>query len=147
MTNASEPASISEDECLYRRVPKSLDWYQPGQSPPVTLLAFNPTKEDTTGLSMWCANSAEHPDFMTAAQVAQGRSSKGYVVAVLSVKTLRENGIRIVPRTEGFGPGHVELPDLTYENRRSDASMVMKRALSLAVIRVDDPHGSDQGVL
>jgi hypothetical protein len=141
MTNGSQPAPISDDEFLYRRIPKSQGWYQPDKSPPVNLSAFNPTEEDTSGLSMERANSLEHPEFMTAVQMAQGRSPRGYVVAVLLVKSLRELGVQIVPRTEGAGPGHVELPDLTYENRRSDASMQIKRVLSLAVIRVEDPLG------
>jgi hypothetical protein len=139
MTNGSQPGPISDDELLFRRIPKSTGWYAPGQSPLVNLLAFNPTEEDETGLSMERANSAAHPEFMTVDAAAQGRSPKGYVVAVLSVQTLRENGIQIVPRTEAAGPGHVELPDLNYANRRSDAAMEMKRILSRAVIRVEDP--------
>jgi hypothetical protein len=142
MTTGSQPAPapISDDEFLFRRIPKSTGWYKPGQSPPVNMLAFNPTDDDKTGLSLERAKSDQHPEFMSVAEmVAQGRSPKGYVVAVLSMRTLRENGIRVVPRTECAGPGHVELPDLNAANRKSDQAMAMKRALSLAVIRVEDP--------
>lgn len=93
------------------------------------------------------ANSKDHPEFMTAAQMADGPSPSGYVVAVLSVKTLREYGILIVPRTDGAGPGHVELPDLTYDNRRADASMEMKRILSRCVVTVEDPNAYNEGIL
>ena len=147
MTNGSHPEPIADDELLYRRVPKSTGWYDPARSPLVDLFAFNPTDDDMTGLSMERANSETHPDFLTAADVCKGRSPKGYVVAVLSVKTLREYGILIVPRTEGAGPGHVELPDLTYDNRRTDASMEMKRILSRCVVTVEDPNAYNEGIL
>jgi len=141
MTTGSQSAPLSDDELLYRRVPKSMGWYRPGQFPEVVDDAFHP-RNDTTGLSMERARSDEHPEFKSIEEMAQGPSPAGYVVAVLRVADLRKHGIRIEPRTEMAGPGHVELPDLNRDNRKSDQALTLKRILSLSVVRVEDPFPS-----
>jgi hypothetical protein len=66
------------------------------------------------------ANSSAHPEFLTAAQVARGRSREGYFIAVLRVADLRAAGIDVLPRPTENDPGHAELPGLNYADRKTD---------------------------
>jgi hypothetical protein len=50
--------------------------------------------------------------------------------------------VLIEPRTESAGPGHVELPELTYASRKSPRGKEVMRILSLAVLRVEEPGKS-----
>src|ERR1700693_5846313 len=111
MTNGSQGPTISDDELLYRRIPKSMKWYHPGEPVEVDDEAFRPHKvHDTTGLSLQRARSTEHSEFLSADEfAAQGRSESGYVIAVLSVENLRTQDIHIEPRPLEGNPGHVEL--------------------------------------
>jgi hypothetical protein len=108
MTTGPQPAPILDDEFLLRRIPKHLGWYHPGQIPLVDEQAFRPTDQDTTGLSLEREQSAGHPEFKSIEEAAQGSNPNGYLVAVLSVRELRSHGVRIEPRIENTGPGHVE---------------------------------------
>lgn len=85
---------------------------------PSTLLpppeAFNPRRDDTTGLSISRAR------YKTAEEAARGPSAQGYYVALLQAGRLRAAGIEVVPRPLPGDPGHSELPGLTYDQRKSD---------------------------
>jgi hypothetical protein len=139
MSAGPHPPPISSDEFLYRRVPKSRPWHHPGEALLVDDQAFRPIKTDTTGLSLERAKSADNPDFKSIEEAAIGPSPAGYVVAVLPVQELARNGVLIEPRTQGAGPGHVELPQLTYASRKTPAAIELMRILSRSVIRVEDP--------
>ncbi len=139
MSTGPQPKPLSDDELLFRRIPKSTEWYHPGEDVLVDEQAFRPSDSDTTGLSLERARSTENPEFMSAEQMATGSNPSGYVIAVLSVRDLLANGVAIEPRIEGAGPGHVELPELTRNSRSTSRGKELKRILSRAVIRVEDP--------
>jgi hypothetical protein len=140
MSAGPQPIPISDDEVLYRRIPKSTGWFQHEQTPPVDPQAFRPTSADTTGLSLERARSSANPEFKSLNDVAVGPSPHGYVVATLSVRDLRKNGVAIEPRTENAGPGHVELPHLRYDNRRDVKAKSLMNLLALLVLSVEEPQ-------
>jgi hypothetical protein len=140
MANGPQGPPISNDEVLYRRIPKSMNWHHPGEVVEVDDEAFRPHKvNDTTGLSFQRARSDDHPEFMSIEQAAFGPSPKGYVVALLSVGTLRKLGVQIDPRALEGNPGHAEIPQLNSHNRTSDEGVALMRLLAASVIRVVDP--------
>jgi len=120
MGDGAEP--IEDDECLYRRV--RLDYYDPKQADEPSPLAFHPRDYDQTGISVFRAK------YTTPELVAQNDRGKRYYVAVLRAGDLRAHGIHVVPRPEGHPSGHAEIPELTYENRRTDAAEEAKQLLA-----------------
>ena len=133
MGSGTEP--ITDDEIVYRRVSVKSGWYTPEKSPPLSPMAFNPRKDDTRGLSLVRAKSAED-----AAMSPRGQPC--YVVA-LKAGDLRAHGIEIVPRPLPDNPGHAEIPVLTYDNRRTDVAKGLK--LLLATKLCDDVLGPFRG--
>ena len=119
MGDGTEP--VGRDEFLYRRIPASTGWYSPtGLSP----RAFTPRPDDMTGLSL------VRSKYVSVEEAACGSGKSGYYVAVLSVAGLLDAGLHIVPRPLPDNPGHVELADQTYANRKSDASLALITALA-----------------
>ena len=116
--------AITDDELLYRRVPAKPNWYRPDQSPPLTPLAFKPTKDDVTGLSL------VREKYVTAKDAAKGRPGKSYCVAVLRTGDLRECGIEVAPDPLLDDPGHAEIRSLTCHNHRTDRGEKMKTLLA-----------------
>lgn len=114
MGDGREP--IEDDELLYRRVPEHPPFYDPATDPKPTPQAFRPHRKDTAGLSVYRAK------YKTPEQVAVNPRGKRYYVAVLRAGDLRDGGIEVVPRPESEDPGHAVLPQLTYENRQTDAA-------------------------
>jgi len=112
---------LDDDETVYRRIPVRQSGYDPGQDE-VKPEAFKPIKYDTTGLSVSRSRSKKNPNFFTVAEAARGTSSHGYYVASLSVGNLRSHGIKVVPKPLPENLGHAEIPNLTYENRKDEAS-------------------------
>jgi hypothetical protein len=130
-TDGTEP--ITEDEFLYRRIPVSQPWYD-ATSGRVDADAFRPTAADQTGLSLGRAKYLS-PE----AEAAKGRASKEYRVAVLRAVDLIRAGIIFAPRPLTGDPGHLEIPTLTYDNRKSDTARGMCLLLAKAVDHVDGP--------
>lgn len=120
MGDGTEP--VGRDELLYRRIPASTGWYSPagGLSP----RAFSPRPEDVTGLSFMRSK------YVSVEEAARGSGTSGYYVAVLPADKLVDSGLNLVPRPLPRNPGHVELADLTYANRKSDASLGIMTALA-----------------
>lgn len=137
MQPGSEP--IGDDELLYRRV--LLEHFDPSASPHPSPLAFRPTNEDTSGLSLSRAK------YTSVADAARGRAGKSYYVAAMRAGDLRAAGIEIVPKPRGGQPGHAEIPGLTRETR----STLEGKSLSLLLsqkhcIRVEGPfHSAGSG--
>lgn len=124
----SEP--IVDDELLYRRVPVSKGWYDAnGLSPE----AFDPRIDEVSGISVYRAR------FVSVEEVAQGKSKKGYWVAVLRTGDLRHHAMDVVPRPEPDDPGHAELPDLTCENRLTIRVQECKMLLAQLCLSVEGP--------
>ena len=134
MGDGTEP--IDDDELLYRRVP--LPYFDESNDLKPTRLAFQPRRDDTTGLSVSRAK------YKSIEQVAQNSRGKQYYVAVLRAGDLRAHGIVVEPRPKPpDDPGHVELPGLTYDHRRDDAVEEWKVLLAEKLcLRVEGPFPS-----
>lgn len=120
MGDDSEP--IEDEELLYRRI--QLVHFNPSEGQEPSPRAFHAGKRDKTGISMF------RKKFATVEDVARNDRGKRYYIAVLRAGDLCANGIKVVPRPQEDRPGHVELPGLTYENRKSDASEEAKQLLA-----------------
>jgi hypothetical protein len=114
MGDGTEP--IEDDELLYRRIPQQLPYYDPSEGSKPGPKAFRPRKDDKTGISVFRAK------YTTPKQVAMDGCSERYYVAVLCAGDIRANGLDVIPNVSGHAPGHAELPNLTYENRRTDVA-------------------------
>ena len=111
MSDGSEP--IADHEILYRRIPAASGFYDPLVDPSPSPLAFRPTTYDTTGLSL---SRAKYTDLD---QAGRGREGKRYYVAVLRAGELRRLGIEVVPKPLESDPGHCEIAELTFANRKA----------------------------
>lgn len=134
MSSSGRIDPIDDDELLYRRIPVSQGWYNPGECEHPHPKAFNPLEHDTSGLSV------SRQRFKSIEEASKGLSPKGYYVAILKAGELRHAGIEVVPKPLLEDPGHAELPSLTYENRRSDQSLTaMARLAEQLCISVEGP--------
>lgn len=122
---------IADNELLYRRIPAC--WYRPDDGY-IDPLAFRPNKLDVTGLSLGRASfhAAE-------AEAAKGRAGKKYFIAVVQASEVRKSGATVAPRPLEGDPGHAEIPELTYDARKTDFAERMIHAIRAAIIRVEGP--------
>ncbi len=102
MSDGSE--LIADHEIFYRRIPAASGFYDPLVDPRPSPLAFRPTKNDTTGLSL---SRAKYTALETA---GSGRDGKQYYVAVLRAGELRRLGMDVVPGRLRVIPGTVKSP-------------------------------------
>ena len=129
---------VGDDELLYRRIPASTGWYDPELDSAPSRLAFNPNMNDTSGLSLF---RAKHT---TLREAAEGQPGKAYYVATLRAGDLRKKRIEVRPKPLPHRPGHVELPGLTYQNRRSDQAQTWMYILAEQLcLRVEGPFPGD----
>lgn len=129
--NGTEP--LTDDELLYRRIPASQNWYTESVLSPE---AYRPhKKQDIDGLSLW---RAKHKSLEEVAH--EGRPGREYYVAVLRVADLREHGVQVVATANTGGVGHVSLPALNAENRRTPEARALKTLLARKLtLRVEGP--------
>lgn len=131
--DGNEP--IGDEEFLYRRIPVSMGWCNPTGASPISPLAFQPRDDEDTGISL-----VRGGQYCTVEQAGQGMAKKGYYVAVLPVKRLREHGIEVATRPTPEIPGHVELPGLNARNRDSDEAKSLSVLLATELcIRIEGP--------
>lgn len=130
MSLPGEHEAISDDEILYRRVPASKPWVQGGEVLPE---AFQPRREDTTGVSVFRKKFRELKD------AAVGPSKQGYYVLEMRAGDLRAAGIEIVPRVVDDLPGHAEIPSLAFQEPEGQTSL--KHRQLLAERLVVEVHG------
>jgi hypothetical protein len=127
-----EAESVADDELLYRRIPASTDWYDPGTGE-LDDQAFAPHKDrDLTGLSLYRAI------FKTIEETAAGQPGKSYYVATLRARDIRAAGIEIT-RDDPGDPGHVVLPSLNGTNRKDDRTLKLQRVLAGLPLSVSGP--------
>ncbi len=146
-----EGDQIDDDEILHRRISVKSKWYDKLKSPKPVQEAFKPhPTDDPDGLSLSRAKSSKHPLFLNAREFAAGgRSSDGYFIACLRVRDLRHHSIVIVaspiPDTD---PGHIHLPQLNSENRKSSEvkslSKLLADELTIEVLGPFPPSSSQQ---
>jgi isoleucyl-tRNA synthetase len=111
MSKAEPSVPLDDDEYLYRRIPVKPGWFQDGVVSPE---AFKPTKNDTTGLSL------ERAIFCSPEEAAaHGTNPSGYYIARLKAADIRMLGLDVVPKPSAQ-PGHAEVPELTFGNRKAD---------------------------
>lgn len=113
---------IEDDEILFRRVPLKL--YDRKAEPPVHRDSFRPREYDKTALSLYRAK------FQTAEDVGRTGTAKGYYVAHLRAGSIRRERMNVIPKPLESSPGHCEVEELNYANRRTDLSE--ERQLALA---------------
>src|SRR5437879_3703895 len=111
MTRSGQGDLVDNSEVIFRRIPKSMGWYDP-KTNVVRPEAFNPRDVDVIGISVY---RAKH---RSIEEVARGLSKHGYYVAVLEAGSLRAAGIEIRV-DDPDDPGHAILPDLRADNRDS----------------------------
>lgn len=132
MLDGSEP--IADHELLYRRIPAATGFYDPQVDPNPSPLAFRPTQQDTTGLSLTRAK------YKSLEQAARGREGKQYYVAVLRAGELRRLGMDVVPRPVADDPGHCEIAELSFANRKAMPFAEWQALLAEQLcLRVDGP--------
>jgi hypothetical protein len=136
--DGTEP--IADDELLYRRLPVSMDWYDPARCPIISPKAFRPRSDDETGLSIF-----RGLPYNTIEQAAFGPSKQGYYVAVLRAGDLRVAGIEVVPKPVPGVSGHAEITTINGANRDSDEARVMIEMLAHKLcLRVEGPFTSQK---
>lgn len=109
MRRATEENPVSDDEYVYRRVLRT--WYYGSELSArdrVDRQAFQPTKKDINGLSVYRASFVQ-PE-------ALDRDSAGdpgrYYVARLAVATIRELDLTVVPDPMQGLPSHALVPEI-----------------------------------
>ena len=131
---ADEP--IGDDELLLRRIPESQNWVTADRQI-VDPLAFRPRESDTTGLSFGRAKYTTLPQ-----EAAKGTLGRRFFVACLSVRLIRKNEMTVAPRPLIDDPGHAEVLELTFANRRSDRARELVQRLRDCIV---DVQGSFDG--
>jgi hypothetical protein len=126
---------IADEELLYRRLPVSMNWYDPASCPKLSPKGFRPRDDDDVGLSV----VRGHP-YNTPEEAAGGPSRKGYYLAVFRVIDLRENGIVVVPKPEPGIRGHAEITSINAANRDTEEGRKIIEALAHKLcLRVEGP--------
>lgn len=99
---------LHPDEIVYRRIP--FDYYpRPKQEPFPMIVAFRPTENDITGLSL---SREKHK---TIEKVAKGWPGKRYHVARMLVRDLNEIGLTVIADDLENNPSHAVIPELRRE--------------------------------
>lgn len=133
MDELAAEAPVADDELLYRRVPDSQNWVAP-DAKTVDPLAFRPRESDSTGLSLGRAKY-ETPE----EAAARGSKGRQFYIAVLSARRMRAAGIQIAPRPLASHPGHAEVLELTFDNRRTNRSRELVQRLRDCVVAIEGP--------
>jgi hypothetical protein len=117
---------VRPDEFVLRRIHKN--HCTPDRPRVVHLAAFRPSREDSTGLSVF------REAYVPAAQVAaSGRRAGEYVVVRLSVEALARLGLTVVPEEDPDGPpGHAVIPQLSFAEYERDKQRLKDVLLELA---------------
>lgn len=132
-----DPEPVADDELLYRRVPASMNWYDPATSQ-LSSQAFAPHKtRDATGISV------TRGKYKTLEETGRGRPGKSYYVACLNAGKLKQVGITVEPRPhvpDGYDLAHAELPGLNSSNRKAAQTLELQRVLVSLCDRIDGPY-------
>lgn len=136
MSEGLEP--IADHEILYRRIPAASGFYDPLVDSNPSPLAFRPTSQDTSGLSLSRAK------YKSLEQAGCGREGKQYYVAVLRAGELRRLGINVVPSPMPGDPGHCEIAELNFANRKGMPFVEWQALLAEQLcLRVEGPFPPD----
>lgn len=114
---------ITDEEILYRRIPVSQNYYDPATKD-LSPEAFHPRSFDDTGISVY------RKKYTPIEKAAIGRPGKSYYIGELHAGDIRKVGLVVRPSPRPNDSGHAEIPDLTYENRRTNQTLVFERRLA-----------------
>jgi hypothetical protein len=117
---------VGQDEFVLRRIHRN--HCQTDLPRVIHFAAFRPSHEDTRGLSVFRERS------VSAAQVAaSGRKPGEYFVARLSVQSLRDLGLTVVPDADASTlPGHALIPELALADYERDKPRLKDVLLELS---------------
>ena len=135
---------VDPDETVLRRIPEIAGYYDPSKAPPVGVVAFRPTPDDTDGLSFYLEKETS-----AAELIASGKPGKHYTVARMRAGDLYELGLHLIPDQQpGDLPGHLILPEgnlKTYNDpaQKHRVKEVCKNLSDLANKGLIDPGKAD----
>jgi hypothetical protein len=132
MSQGQDP--VSDDEQVLRRVHKS--HYDASLSVAIHFAAFRPSKQDTSGLSVF------REKYISAAEVAAAsRKPQECFVVRLLVSTLRDLKLSVIAEEDPVGlPGHAVIPELSVtaygeeKKRLKDILVELSRLASSAIV-------------
>src|SRR5579862_947909 len=107
---------VDPSEFLYRRIPRV--YFQAGSPLQFRIIAFRPTANDTTGLSVFRAVFVQPVDIL--ANLEADKQKEFYVVR-LAVPDLHLLGLTVRPDPDPSGPaGHAVIPELSWQAYQAD---------------------------
>ena len=129
-TMDDELQPIDEDEFVLRRI--HVNAYKALLTPPILRIAFEPNKNDTTGISVYRERFVKPADTLTRID-PEKRSS--YLVVRLSVRDLHRLGlsINLEPDTNG-PPGHAVIPELSWQAFQAEKAKLKRVQVELAAL-------------
>src|SRR5437879_4314924 len=129
-----EHEPVAETEFVYRRIHPN--FYNPALRVAVLPEAFRPSRNDTTGLSVLRERFAQPQDTLANRDPAKVR---GYYVARLSVRELRNLGLTVLPDPVASGPpGHAIIPELSWQAYDAEKKRLKQVQFDLAKLASAD---------
>ena len=120
--DGTEP--VDDDEILCRKATANPQaGYYNQETKRLSPLAFKPGGEDDTGISL------DRAKYRTAQQAAQGLGNS-YYVALVRAGEVRACGMSVTPRPIEGNAGHVEIPEITFANKKETASLERQKLLA-----------------
>jgi hypothetical protein len=103
-----ERQPVTEEEFVYRRIHRN--YYQAGMLLPIQPEAFRPTRNDTSGISVFRTSFVQPKEILADIDTSKRLD---YHVARLAVQDLSRLGLTVVPDPDPTGPaGHAIIPEL-----------------------------------
>jgi len=133
-----ETDEVTPDELVFRRILNRTDYCLPEPSSRrVSLVAFRPTDDDDTGISIYRQACGVEPS-----QVAMGPFSGGYYVAAIAVADITGldiEGLRptVIPSPSAGLKGHASIPELNVTLRDGSKRQYRLLAQRLADLASD----------
>lgn len=123
-----ENQPVDEGEYVYRRIHRQ--FYDPTLPMSIERLAFKPTSNDTTGISVFRARFVNPADIL--ANIEAGKRNN-YFVAQLAVHDLLQLGLTVVPDPDPNGPpGHAIIPEMNLQAYQADKDRLTRIQVELA---------------
>ena len=105
---------VEADEYVLRRIVNRDDYINLALKVPVSRLAFEPTRNDTTGISLFRSLFASPKEVADA-----GPNPAGYWVAELPVVTISNLKLTVNPSPRPTGPGgHCLIPEIRTDTKK-----------------------------
>jgi hypothetical protein len=130
MDAGSEP--VPGDEFVLRRILMIPDHYNPSLSVPVQTAAVRPTKNDTTGISVYREREYRDNPAGILAKVDESKRAR-YCIARVQIADLHALGLSV--RTEQAPddlPGHCVIPELNRPDYEKNRAALADQILGLA---------------